>query len=224
MRPVALTPPAVNLLVAIAAAPIAFMTIAGLLHWPRALALFGADPRPDRWHTSPTPAFGGIGIFAGFVAAVAAATALGPVGICGRAGRRSRGRRDRLRVRIARRHHPAPPGCEARGPDSGRDRRSAELHLGRVRLELDARLGARDRVARRADERLQPARQHGRPGRQPRHRRRIVLRPVGGVRRPEPRHLHRRDESRARTRRVPSLQPTAQRTGPCLHGRLRAAS
>lgn len=72
-----------NLLVAIAAAPLAFATIAGLLHWPRALALFGADPRPDRWHTSQTPAFGGIGIFAGFVAAVAAATALGPVGTPG---------------------------------------------------------------------------------------------------------------------------------------------
>lgn len=72
-----------NLFVAIAAAPIAFLTIAGLLHWPRALALFGADPRPDRWHASPTPAFGGIGVFAGFVAAVAAATALGPVGIPG---------------------------------------------------------------------------------------------------------------------------------------------
>ncbi|MEO5634539.1 MraY family glycosyltransferase, partial [Gaiella sp.] len=72
-----------NLVVAIAAAPIAFLTIAGLLHWPRALTRFGADPRPDRWHTSPTPAFGGIGIFAGFVAAVAAATALGPVGIPG---------------------------------------------------------------------------------------------------------------------------------------------
>ncbi len=72
-----------NLLIAIAAAPIAFLTIAGLLQWPRALARFGADPRPDRWHTSPTPAFGGIGIFAGFVAAVAGATALGPVGIAG---------------------------------------------------------------------------------------------------------------------------------------------
>ncbi len=72
-----------NLVVAIAAAPIVFLTIAGLLHWPRALARFGADPRPDRWHTSPTPAFGGIGIFAGFVAAVAGATAIGPVGIPG---------------------------------------------------------------------------------------------------------------------------------------------
>ena len=75
-----------NLLVALAAAPIAFLTIAGLLHWPRALSLFGADPRPDRWHTSPTPAFGGIGIFAGFVAAVTIATAIGPVGIPGDLG------------------------------------------------------------------------------------------------------------------------------------------
>ncbi len=70
-----------NALAAIAAAPIAFLVIAGLLRWARALQAFGADPRPDRWHTSPTPAFGGIGIFAGFVVAVLLATAIGPVGI-----------------------------------------------------------------------------------------------------------------------------------------------
>ena len=72
-----------NALIVVAAAPIAFLVIAGLLHWPRALQAFGADPRPDRWHTSPTPAFGGIGIFAGFALAVLAATAIGPVGIVG---------------------------------------------------------------------------------------------------------------------------------------------
>lgn len=72
-----------NALAAIAAAPIAFLVIAGLLRWARALQAFGADPRPDRWHTSPTPAFGGIGIFAGFVVAVLLATAIGPVGIPG---------------------------------------------------------------------------------------------------------------------------------------------
>ena len=72
-----------NALVAVAAAPIAFLVIAGLLRWPRALSAFGADPRPDRWHTSSTPAFGGIGIFAGFVAAVLLATTIGPVGIPG---------------------------------------------------------------------------------------------------------------------------------------------
>ena len=69
-----------NALVAIAAAPIAFFVIAGLLRWPRALEAFGADPRPDRWHTSPTPAFGGIGIYTGFAIAVVVATAIGPVG------------------------------------------------------------------------------------------------------------------------------------------------
>jgi UDP-GlcNAc:undecaprenyl-phosphate/decaprenyl-phosphate GlcNAc-1-phosphate transferase len=73
----------VNALAALAAAPIAYLVIAGLLHWPRALKAFGADPRPDRWHTSPTPAFGGIGIFAGFLVGVVAATAIGPVGIVG---------------------------------------------------------------------------------------------------------------------------------------------
>ena len=70
-----------NALVAIAAAPIAFLVVAVLLRWPRALEAFGADPRPDRWHSSPTPAFGGIGIFAGFAVAVPVAIAIGPVGI-----------------------------------------------------------------------------------------------------------------------------------------------
>jgi UDP-GlcNAc:undecaprenyl-phosphate GlcNAc-1-phosphate transferase len=73
----------VNTLAAVAAAPIAFLVISGLLHSPRALRAFGADPRPDRWHTSPTPAFGGVGIFAGFAVAVLVATAIGPVGIPG---------------------------------------------------------------------------------------------------------------------------------------------
>jgi len=70
----------VNALVVLAAAPIAFFAIAGLLRWPRALKAFGADPRPDRWHSSPTPAFGGIGIFAGFILAVLLAAAIGPIG------------------------------------------------------------------------------------------------------------------------------------------------
>ena len=69
-----------NALVVLAAAPIAFFAIAGLLRWPRALKAFGADPRPDRWHSSPTPAFGGIGIFAGFILAVLLAAAIGPIG------------------------------------------------------------------------------------------------------------------------------------------------
>src|SRR4029079_1566670 len=75
--------PPVNALVVLAAAPIAFLAIAGLLRWPRALVAFGADPRPDRWHTSPTPAFGGVGIFAGFAVAALLATAVGPVGLVG---------------------------------------------------------------------------------------------------------------------------------------------
>ena len=70
-----------NALLVLTAAPIAFLAIAGLLRWPRALVAFGADPRPDRWHTSPTPAFGGVGIFAGFAFAVVLATVIGPVGI-----------------------------------------------------------------------------------------------------------------------------------------------
>jgi UDP-GlcNAc:undecaprenyl-phosphate GlcNAc-1-phosphate transferase len=70
----------VNALAALLAAPIAFVVLAVLLRWPLALRTFGADPRPDRWHTSPTPTFGGIGIFAGFVVAVLVAMAIGPIG------------------------------------------------------------------------------------------------------------------------------------------------
>jgi UDP-GlcNAc:undecaprenyl-phosphate GlcNAc-1-phosphate transferase len=73
----------VNAAASLAAAPVAFAVIAWLLHWPRALVAFGADPRPDRWHTSPTPAFGGVGVFSGFAVAVLAATVIGPVGIPG---------------------------------------------------------------------------------------------------------------------------------------------
>jgi UDP-GlcNAc:undecaprenyl-phosphate GlcNAc-1-phosphate transferase len=69
------------LVTALAAAPIAFAVIAALLRWPRALKAFGADPRPDRWHTSPTPTFGGVGIFGGFAVSVLVATAIGNVGI-----------------------------------------------------------------------------------------------------------------------------------------------
>lgn len=72
-----------NALAALAAAPISFAVIAMLLRWPRALRAFGADPRPDRWHTSPTPTFGGIGIFAGFAISVLLATGIGPVGVPG---------------------------------------------------------------------------------------------------------------------------------------------
>jgi UDP-GlcNAc:undecaprenyl-phosphate GlcNAc-1-phosphate transferase len=68
---------------ALLAFPISFLVTWQLLRTPRALQLFGADPRPDRWHTSTTPAFGGIGIFAGLAVAVLAAVAVGPVGLPG---------------------------------------------------------------------------------------------------------------------------------------------
>lgn len=68
---------------ALLAFPVSFLVTWRLLRTPRALRLFGADPRPDRWHTSTTPAFGGVGIFAGLAIAVLAAIAVGPVGLPG---------------------------------------------------------------------------------------------------------------------------------------------
>lgn len=68
---------------ALLALPTSFLVTWWLLRTPRALRLFGADPRPDRWHTSTTPAFGGIGIFAGLALAVLVAVVVGPVGLPG---------------------------------------------------------------------------------------------------------------------------------------------
>ncbi|HEY4348244.1 MAG TPA: NAD-binding protein [Gaiellaceae bacterium] len=62
--------------VAIVALPAASAVIWLLLRSP-ATARFVAVPSADRWHDSPTPSFGGIGIFAGFSAGLWAAAAAG---------------------------------------------------------------------------------------------------------------------------------------------------
>jgi UDP-GlcNAc:undecaprenyl-phosphate GlcNAc-1-phosphate transferase len=55
------------------ALPVTLLVIRALLKWPRASARLSAAPSADRWHSAPTPTFGGVGIFAGFGAAVGAA-------------------------------------------------------------------------------------------------------------------------------------------------------
>ena len=75
------------------ALPVAALVIWGLLRLPRAAGRLTAAPSADRWHTTVTPTFGGIGIFAGLAAAVGLALASGSVtesgqiaGILGGAG------------------------------------------------------------------------------------------------------------------------------------------
>jgi UDP-GlcNAc:undecaprenyl-phosphate/decaprenyl-phosphate GlcNAc-1-phosphate transferase len=61
---------------ALAALPVSFLTIRGLLRTSAARHVQAA-PRADRWHTRSTPLLGGSGIFAGLVAAVALAVSTG---------------------------------------------------------------------------------------------------------------------------------------------------
>ena len=61
---------------ALAALPASFLTIRGLLH-TSAAQRFASAPQEDRWHTRSTPLLGGIGLFAGLLAAVGIALAAG---------------------------------------------------------------------------------------------------------------------------------------------------
>ncbi|MBA2741709.1 MAG: hypothetical protein H0U46_06840, partial [Actinobacteria bacterium] len=55
--------------VTIAALPVTFAVLWALLRSPLGTRLV-AVPNGERWHERPTPTFGGVGIFAGFLAAV----------------------------------------------------------------------------------------------------------------------------------------------------------
>ena len=64
-----------------AIAAVAALSVAALTLWALLRAGVGgrlvADPSGERWHTSSTPTFGGVGIFLGLVAGVGAAVAVG---------------------------------------------------------------------------------------------------------------------------------------------------
>jgi UDP-GlcNAc:undecaprenyl-phosphate GlcNAc-1-phosphate transferase len=68
----------VSALVVLAATPIAALAVWSLLR-SRAGNLLVAKPTADRWHTRPTPTFGGVAIFTGFVSAVVLTWAAGGV-------------------------------------------------------------------------------------------------------------------------------------------------
>ena len=70
---------------AIAALPVTFGVLWALLRSPLGNRLV-AVPTGERWHEQPTPMFGGIGIFAGFLAAVLLALATGALEWSGELG------------------------------------------------------------------------------------------------------------------------------------------
>jgi UDP-GlcNAc:undecaprenyl-phosphate/decaprenyl-phosphate GlcNAc-1-phosphate transferase len=76
---------AVDAIVAIAAFPVTVAVLWALLRSPAGGRLV-AVPTGARWHAEATPTFGGVGIFAGFVAGVIAALAIGAVEWSGELG------------------------------------------------------------------------------------------------------------------------------------------
>ena len=60
---------AVDAIVAIAALPVTFAVLWMLLRSPIGERLV-AVPSDERWHEQPTPTFGGVGIFAGFIGGI----------------------------------------------------------------------------------------------------------------------------------------------------------
>ena len=75
----------VDAIVAIAALPVTFAVLWMLLRSPIGARLV-AVPSDERWHEQPTPTFGGVGIFAGFVCGILLALAVGAVEWSGELG------------------------------------------------------------------------------------------------------------------------------------------
>ena len=151
---------AVDAIVAIAAFPVTFAVLWLLLRTTLGVRLI-AHPTGERWHAEATPTFGGVGIFAGFVAGVGAALAIGAVEWSGELGGILAGATllfaagliDDLRhlspiVKLA-----AQVGAAVIASRAGCTSRSWKTRFSP---------GDRDPLARRDLERLQPARQHGR--------------------------------------------------------------
>ena len=135
-------------------------------------------------------------------------------------GRRHR-RRRLARIRVWRRRRPAlaTAASQARDPVRRRRGRDRGRATGRDRVERRPRDGDRPALARRHDERVQPARQHGRARGDARRDRRHLLRhrrcddPLG---RPAARRL---TLPCARGRRLPAIQLPAEEARGGLHGR-----
>ena len=204
---------------AIVALPVAALTIWALLRNGLGGRLV-ATPSGDRWHEHETPSFGGVGIFLGLLAGIGACLLAGAIeptwelaGIAGGAAIVfAFGLIDDLRS--------LPPPVKLAGQFGA----AGVVLASGIRVEIvengvaATALGLL--VARGDDERLQPPRQHGRPRREPRRRRRGLLRDrrrLDPRRRPPARGLAR---ARARRGRLPPVQLPAAEARRRLHGRL----
>ncbi len=212
--------PVVIAIVSIAAFAVAAAVLWLLLRAPVGARLV-AQPSDARWHAQPTPTFGGVGIFAGFVAGVAVGARSGRRRVERRARRDPRGRHDRLRCRAHRRPLAPEPDRQARGSDHGSGGRPGQRPERRDRRQRRTRVGDRAALAGRDHERVQPAGQHGRPGGDARRR---LVRLLRDRRADRARERHRpgpRPRARPCVRRLPPVQPQATAGRRSLHGRLR---
>ena len=150
--------------ICLVALPVAALTIWALLR-SRVAARLVAAPRRDRWHEHATPTLGGAGIFAGFAVGGARSPspcrrwAPTPNSSASSAARRSCSSPDSSTMSARCR-----PGPSWRADRRG-SRRARRRPPRRDRLQRRACRDPRRALARRHDERLQPARQHRRPRR-----------------------------------------------------------
>ena len=160
-------------------------------------------------------------------------------GLARRRAPRTRGRRGRAHLgarrdpRRLRDRLPRGPGRRPSSPEPAREARRAVRRRGardrrgsprRARHERRARRRDRALLAGRDHERVQPARQHGRPRGDARGDRVRLLRDRrrdGARERPRARALA---VPRVRLRRLPAVQPPADRRRACVHGRRRQSA
>ena len=175
-------------LAALLALPVTAIVVVILLRSSRAVAAFGADLARIAGTRPPPRRSVGVAIFAGFTVAVLAGLAIGGIGSTRRDRRRSRRRRDRVR----RSGSSTTCGtCHRSRSSSHRSVAAVVVLSSGISVEIvdnaDAAVGPRDPLDRRDEQRLQPARQHGRARREPRSRRRWLFRDRRGARQPQPR-------------------------------------
>ena len=160
-------------------------------------------------------------MFAGLAAGIARSGSGRRGSAAVRRDRRDRRRlRDRVRRRPARRRDQPAADREARRTARRCGRRPVDRAEGDDRVESLAGARTRRPVARRHHERVQHARQHGRPRRGARRDRGDVLRDRRRVAPLESQRARRRARRARRVPRVPAVQPSPQRQREGLHGRL----
>ncbi len=195
--------------VAIIALPAASAVIWALLRSPLAGRIVNV-PTGDRWSAAPTPSLGGIGIFAGFTIGLWAAVAVGAF----HPGKEFLGVFTAIALVFAAGLADDLYGMPPLGKLATQLVAAAIVigtgHARPARAQRGARRRDRGDLAGRADERVQPARQHGRARRDARCDRVRLLRDRRGDDPPERRHARVRARRRVRVRRLPPVQPPAR--------------